>query len=479
MSRYYLAVDLGTGNSRVALVTSEGAILGMRSFANTYYRDERYEDAQYFLPEEWKGKILRGCAELCGEHPDLRVSAISSAGARQSIVLLDRNGNAFYGLPNIDNRGRAYMDEVPDQEEIYRISGKWVTEDFDAAKLLGLRKVYPERYRRISKITSVSEWIARIFTGRTVIEPSQACETQLYDIGERKWSEKVCNCYGFGMEILPELCAAGTAAGPILPEYRTLLGLTDDAVFVVGGADTQIALRQVEIGVGDIAVVSGTTSPVVTLMKEKFHDPRQRVWTDANLGGKTYQIEMNPGVTGLNYQRICGMLAGDRSYEELEKAYALKTAFHCTASFSSLLFYERRPLRRGGFFMRSPLDAAIDKTDLLWSVLGDIACSIYEQYSNLRSLTGNHSTYLLGCGGGFQSRALCQMLSDLTGCELRLRSGFDQATVQGLTLVCNECLGEPGPGSGGAWITYEPRTSQLIHRYYPVWLKNRDEANQK
>lgn len=144
MIGYYLAVDPGTGNSRVALVTSEGTILGMQFFANLYYRDERYEDAQYFLPEEWKDKVLRACVELCGEHPNLRVSAVSSAGARQSIVLLDRSGNAFYGLPNIDNRGRAYMGEVPDQEEIYRISGKWVTEDFDAAKLLGLRKVYPE-----------------------------------------------------------------------------------------------------------------------------------------------------------------------------------------------------------------------------------------------------------------------------------------------------------------------------------------------
>ena len=128
--------------------------------------------------------------------------------------------------------------------------------------------------------------------------------------------------YDETMEILPELCPAGTAAGPVLPEFRKLLGLTDDAVFVVGGADTQIALRQVEIGVGDIAVVSGTTSPVVTLMKEKFYDPQQRVWTDANLGGKTYQIEMNPGVTGLNYQRICGMLMTHSTYsaEELKAA---------------------------------------------------------------------------------------------------------------------------------------------------------------
>lgn len=478
MSRYYLAVDLGTGNSRVALVSSDGTILDMRSFTNPYYRDERYEDAQYFLPEEWEETILRGCRELCGAHPEIRVSAVSSAGARQSIVLLDREGKAFYGLPNIDNRGRAYMAEVPDQEEIYRISGKWVTEDFDAAKLLGFRKLYPQQYARIHKITSLSEWIGQIFTGRVVIEPSQACETQLYDIGERRWSETVCSCYGIDMAILPELCPAGTAAGPVLPEYRRLLGMTEDAVFVVGGADTQIALRQTGIGVGDIAVVSGTTSPVVTLMKEKFYDPRQRVWTDANLGGQTYQIEMNPGVTGLNYQRIRSMLAGDLSYDALEEAYSKKTAFHCTASFSSLLFYERRALRRGGFFMRSPLDAAVDRTDFLWSVLGDIACSIYEQSTNLRTLTDNCSDHVLGCGGGFQSRTLCQMLSDLTGCELHLRLGFDQATVQGLAQVCNECLGEANVLTEQRQIVYRPRKNQLIHRYYPEWLENRNKANQ-
>lgn len=477
MSRYYLAVDLGTGNSRVALTSSDGTIMDMRSFTNTYYRDERYEDAQHFLPGEWEEAILRGCRELCGAHPEIHVSAVSAAGARQSIVLLDRSGKAFYGLPNIDNRGRAYMGEVPDQEEIYRISGKWVTEDFAAAKLLGFRKLYPEQYRKIDKITSLSEWIAQIFTGRIVIEPSQACETQLYDIGTREWSEKVCGCYGLDMAILPELCPAGMKAGPVLPKYRRLLGMTEDAVFVIGGADTQIALRQTDIGVGDIAVVSGTTSPVVTLMKEQFYDPLQRVWTDANLGGQTYQIEMNPGVTGLNYQRICSMLAEDLEYDALEEAYSRKTAFRCTASFSSLLFYERRGLRRGGFFMRSPLDAAVDRTDLLWSVLGDIACSIYEQYTNLRALTGNRSDCVLGCGGGFQSRTLCQMLSDLTDCELHLRAGFDQATVQGLTQVCNECLGEANILTQQPKIVYRPREGQLIHRYYPEWLENRNKAN--
>ena len=102
---HYLLIDLGTGSTRAAVVNSQGEILGMRSFFNHYYRDEAYPDAQYFLPEEWEAEILECCRELHAAFPEIRIQAVSSAGARQTIVLLDRNRHAFYALPNIDNRG--------------------------------------------------------------------------------------------------------------------------------------------------------------------------------------------------------------------------------------------------------------------------------------------------------------------------------------------------------------------------------------
>lgn len=206
--KHYLMVDLGTGNTRVALVSGGGSILGIRTYTNVYHRDDAYEDAQYFLPQEWAPLILQGCRELCAEHPDVVIDAVSSAGARQSFVLLDRAGEAFYGLPNIDNRGRAYMAQVPDHQEIYRLSGKWATEDFGAAKLLGLRKVYPEMYDKIGCVLSLSEWIAWMFTGETVMEYSQACETQLYDIGRKTWIRGALQQVRPETDILRPLAAA-------------------------------------------------------------------------------------------------------------------------------------------------------------------------------------------------------------------------------------------------------------------------------
>ncbi len=476
--KHYLLLDIGTGNGRVALVRSDGEILAIRRFSNRYCRDDAYPDAQFFLPEEWEKEILRCCREVTAERPDIHADAVSASGARQSLVLLDRQGTAFYGLPNIDNRGREYMAEIRDREEIYRRSGKWVTEDFCAAKLLGLRMKRQELYDRMDLVLSLSGYIGWLFSGKAAFEPSMACETQLYDLEARDWSEFLCDAYGIDRRVLPPLRMAGEVLGPVLPALRRELNMAEDAIFVVGGADTQCALMQTDFRHGDIAVVSGTTTPVCSLVDSPCCDEQQRVWVDANLANDGYLIEMNPGITGLNYQRIKESLFPGTAYEELEAAYREKKDFRCTASYSSLLFYERRPLKTGGFFVPAPFPEKIDRVDMLWAVLADIACATYEQLWRLRELSGHRKPYILGCAGGFRSPALCQMLADLSGLELRLLPGYEQATVVGLTKLCNHALAEPDPaGQEAEMIRYTPRENSLVHRYHRLWNRNRLALN--
>ena len=477
MERNYLVIDLGTGNSRVGIVSSTGKIYDITSFENVYYRDDIYEDAQYFLPKEWEQQILDGCSEVIHRHPELKIDAIISAGARESIVLYNKEGNAFYGLPNIDNRGREWVKEIPDKSYIYERTGRWVTEDFPAAKLLGFRKLHEKEYNSIGKITSLSEWIGEIFTGRIVMEPSQACETQLFDIGTREWSKRICEDYGISRNILPEIASAGTNIGTVIPSICTELGISNEAIFIVGGADTQIAIKGTSIEAGDVGIVSGTTSPVVTIVEEKYYDEEERCWTDSNLGGLTYQVEMNPGVTGLNYQRIKKVLVPDMSYDELDKCMEQKKEFFCTASFSSLNFSKKQSLKTGGFVMGASFNASVERTDLIWAVVADIACSTYTQYRNLCEMIPHKKDCILGCGGGFQSRILCQMIADLTGKELVIREGFEQASINGCVKVCNEYFGIQMEEGQVKEQRYKPQEDSLIQRHYFVWSKNRQMLN--
>ena len=324
---------------------------------------------------------------------------------------------------------------------------------------------------------SLSGFIAWIFTGIACFEPSQACETQLYDLEKGAWSDFLCETYGIDPAFLPPLKMAGEQVGPILPDLAEDLGMSRDACFVAGGADTQCGLLQTGIMPGDIAIVSGTTTPVTALTDHKFYDEQQRVWVDANLGAKGYLIEMNPGVTGLNYQRIKDVLAPDISYEALEQEYSRKQNFLATASFSSLLFYERRSLRHGGFFLPSPWPDSMTRVDLLWAALADIACSTYEQLQRLIDLSGHQRDYVFGCGGGLRSGTLCQMIADLSGLELRLLPGFEQATLYGLTVLCNHACHVDTPAAEGSVLRYPPRGGDLIRRYHERWRKERLSLN--
>ncbi|NLC72928.1 MAG: carbohydrate kinase [Ruminococcaceae bacterium] len=476
---HYLLLDIGTGSTRAALAEAGGHIIDTLSFENSYYRDETYADALYFLPEELKSKIISLCRQLTEKHPEANICAVSASAARQSFVLLDKYGIAFLGLPNIDNRGRGYADSIAGKADIYKKSGKWVTEDTGAAKLLGLMQKRPALYHKLDKFLSLSEWLAYIFTSELCFEHSQACETQLYDLAAASWSSELCSAYGINSDILPPLVCAGESLGNIMPDIAAETGINPDAVFLVGGADTQLALLQMRMKKGDVAVVSGTTSPVVTLSDEFFYDKNERVWVNANLAASGFVTEMNPGVTGLNYQRIKKSLCPDISYAELEEIYSKKRSFACTASFSSLLFYEKRALKNGGFFMRSPLGEELSREDMLWAVLADVACSIYEQLKRLKAISNNESSTLLCCGGGFRSAALCQMLSDLCGLELILYSGFEEASLGGLILLCNKAAGISTKADEEADIAkkYYPGKDRLIHSYHPVWEKNRQNAN--
>lgn len=474
--KHYMIVDIGTGNSRVALVREDGALICVKTFENIYYIDEAYEDAQYFDPSFWKRNILGLCREIIHMYPNITIDAISSSGARESIVLINRKQEDFYGLPNIDNRGRAWMAEIQ-KDGIYEKTGRWVTEDFPAAKLMGLSKRRKEIFDQVQTFTSLSEWIGYVLCGKLAIEPSQACETQLYDIGAQQWSEELIKRFKLEQLTMPPLLNAGSLLGFMREDIKEQLGIAYDIPFLIGGADTQVAVLGAGMQEGDIAVVSGTTSPVVTLRTERYCDPQERCWTDSWLKGSMYQMETNPGVTGLNYQRIRNLLFDGVSYEDLEAALKEVNNIKCTASFSSLDFEHACGYKNGGFFMRPPFRADLHRIDLAWALVGDIACSIFYQYRQLLQMLPIQHDKILGCGGGFQSEMLCQHLSDLTQKALVLPDHFHQASIMGCVAVCNSYWNIHTDTNERAYKIYKPQKGSLIQEYYEIWKTNRDRVN--
>src|SRR5690606_10860985 len=242
---------------------------------------------------------------------------------------------------------------------------------------------------------------------------------------------------------LPELKDSGSILGKILPAVAEQYGISKDAVVVVGGSDTQLAIRSMEPSPNDVVIVSGTTTPIIKIVSTFEKDPDQRTWTSRHIDKDNFILEANAGVTGLNYQRLKEIFYPNEGYDVIEKELAETTYFQCVASLGSLIADEEEPLVKGGFIFNAPVSHQLTRGSFVFSILWDIACSIYENYKFLCDVSSHNESYIWACGGGVQSRSLRQYLANLLGKSIRIRNTFRQASVLGGAFICNEALGIP------------------------------------
>lgn len=81
MQNAYLVFDIGTGNTRVALVGEDGAILDIAKENTRMYTDPIVSRAQYFKPQEWQDAVFSLIRGLLAAHPDVAVRAVTGKHA--------------------------------------------------------------------------------------------------------------------------------------------------------------------------------------------------------------------------------------------------------------------------------------------------------------------------------------------------------------------------------------------------------------
>lgn len=437
----YLIVDIGTGNARVGIATPTGDILSIKRENVHYHSDNKYEESIYFNPEELWQQILKLATEALSDAGEVHIKAVTATSQREGIVVIDSEGTSLLGMPNIDHRGRKWENELKQKDRVYELSGRYPTSLFSAFKLIGLRNVYPDLFEKTTCFMSISDWIQFKFSGITCYEHSQASETLLYDVEQKQWSAELIALFNIPNDIFPVLKQAGTVLGEVLPDVSRVLQIAAEAVVVVGGGDTQLAIRSMAPSSNDVVIVSGTTTPIIKMVNQYEKDEYQRTWTSRHIDESHFVLEANAGVTGLNYQRLKEIFYPNEGYDVIERELDDTSYSMCVASLGSLIADEDEPLTKGGFIFNAPVSHQLSRGSFVFSILWDIACSIYENYKFLCEVSAHHESYIWACGGGMESRKLRQFLANLLGKSIRMRSTYRQASVLGGVFICNDALG--------------------------------------
>jgi len=473
----YMVIDIGTGNVRVAITANNGDILSVERTDVIYTKDDLYEDALSFDPNYLWDEIITLAKTALTKAGGIHLLAITASSQREGIVLIDSEGNSLLGLPNHDHRGRGFEAIVKDPSRVYELTGRYPSSLFSAMKLVGVRAKKPEIYNQCKHILSISDWAQFKLTGIMGYEHAQASETLLYDVAKKEWSASLCEMFEIEGHMLPPLHQSGSVMGNILPAIADLLKLPMAVKVIVGGADTQLAIKSTMPAIGDVIIVSGTTTPVTVVVDAYFTDPNQKTWTGRHLNDNEFVLEANAGVTGLNIQRLKEIFYPNEGYEVMEKELFSLHSDDCVASLGSSLADETGVLNKGGFIFSIPVTQQLHRADFIKAAIWDMTCAIKANFDTLCRVKPYTKEDVWACGGGFQSTYFAQCLANLLHKNVRIRNGYRQASVAGATIICNETLGMES-FNAAEFITIKPNTDLNLAKAYRQWLTTREKLKQ-
>lgn len=281
---YFISVDAGTGSCRAALYNFYGREVDIASKEWSHSSLTKYPNSQDFdTKNNWKS--IATCINTVIKRnnlPSNSIRAISATSMREGIVLYDENGEEIWACPNVD--GRAYeesaaLEKSGDAKVIYKESGDWVTIT-SPSRLNWIKRHQPNIYKKIHKLTMLSDWVLYKLTGEFVTDFSIASSSGLLSISSKKWSQKIMDVLELNKKVLPDIYESGTMIGEVHKKASEETGLELGTPVVLGGADTQLAL----VGIGnntrsDFTLIGGSFWQSTVVLDEPLIDDKIRLRT--------------------------------------------------------------------------------------------------------------------------------------------------------------------------------------------------------
>ncbi|MGI1663866.1 FGGY family carbohydrate kinase [Palleronia sp. KMU-117] len=271
--RVVLAVDEGTTNSKAVLVRNDGAIIASGS-APVPISHPQSGWVEQDAKEIWAAtqSAIRDCLAAC---PDAEIVALGLSNQRESILIWDRETGEPLG-PVITWQCRrtapecAALRDAGHEPDVIARTGLPIDPLFPATKIAWLlRGVDADRDVCVGTVDS---WLIWKFSGGTIHETdrSNAARTQLFNLSESRWDDRLCSLFGVEPRMLPVVRDSSHVFGSTLNS-----GVLPDGI-TIGSAigDSHAALfSHGAFTPGDGKVTFGTGSSVMTTVADYVAPP--------------------------------------------------------------------------------------------------------------------------------------------------------------------------------------------------------------
>ena len=459
MTQHVLAIDLGTGGPKVALVTLDGEVLAHET-----------ETTELILfpgggaeqdPADWWRAITTAARRLMARSvvDPASVVAVGLTSQWFGTVALGADGEPLHNaIIWMDSRGGKYAQQVTNG--FPKVAGYGARKVLQWIKITGgvpstsgkdplghillLRHEFPDVYERASVFLEPVDYLAYRLTGKIAATPASITGhwlTDNRDLANVRYDSTLIEATGVPRTKLPDLVPTASILGTVRPDVASELGITPSARVIMGTADNASAA----IGSGAVAdyathLYIGTSSWVTCHVPMKKTDIVRTITTLPSGIPTRYLTSMRD-----KWMYGSGPLGVEAPTDFFERFNA--AAASVPAGSEGLLFFpwvngERTPVEnhliRGSFFN---LQLTHDRSHMARATLEGVALNTAWMHQTVERFTGRRLDDIRFIGGGAKSELWCQILADSP--DRRIHKVDDPATAgsRGAALIAAVTLG--------------------------------------
>ena len=462
---YYIGVDLGTTNIKVAIYTREMKLVDRQSYPVEYIRKNGLVefDADLYCNNIMK---LIGSMVETNAVDGTKVAQITFTGQAESLVVLDGEGKTMMNAISwMDERSVNECEVLSGQfshEEIEAITGQMaVLPTWPATKILWLKNNRPEIYDNAATYMMLKDFVVYKLTGVKVADMSIATFTFYFDIYEKKYWAKMLSAIGVQESQLPPLVEPCTVAGCLTEDCAARMKLAASVKVNVGTLDHFTGMVGTgNVNMGGMTMSTGTVMALTTMAAEPcprdsgiamhygFRPDTHIMLPVAESGGASLEW----------FRRTCmGQITYDQMNQELSQRSLPNSLL-----FLPFLVGTNSPEfdtdASGVFF---GLRQENDVYDMACAVMEGVAFMLRKNCDHIRA-KGTEISYIIATGGGAKSPIWCQLQADITGLPVVIPAEKEAACL-GCAII--------GAVADGVFASYQEAADKIIafeHRYEPV-----------
>ncbi len=460
-SELAIAIDLGTGGPKVALVTFDGEVLCHEVHHVT--TDFGADGAATQDAGAWWSLVTESIQHLlAASGAAARVRAVAVTGLYASTVPVDANGvPTGPALVWLDTRGGRYSRRAVGGSFqgyqarkalafVRKTGGAPSTSGADPiGQMLYLVNDEPDLVARTAWFMEPVDYLTMRFTGTASATHASRIISWLTDnrdLSKYEYDPQLLSMVGLDAKRLPPLRPIGSLVGTVKPDVAASLGLASDVAVITGVPDVHAAA----LGTGatrlyETHLALSTTSWISCPVPKKKTDINHSIASVPGLTNDSYVIVNNQetGAKALEWLRAILAGVGPRlSFEAMTDLAATSPPGANGVIFTPWLAGERSPVDnrwvRAGF---TNLSVTTTTADVIRAVMEGVAANTAWLLTYVERFTGQTLTPIRALGGGAQSSLWCQICADTMGRQIEQVPEPLLAQLRGAALLASVALG--------------------------------------